>query len=53
MNKRDLFAEKIVKSPLTIAFPDYTGNVVASLIETLTVRMGGYLSDQTQANAST
>lgn len=26
LNKKDLFAEKIVKSPLTIAFPEYTGN---------------------------
>ena len=25
LNKKDLFADKIVKSPLTIAFPDYTG----------------------------
>lgn len=25
LNKKDLFAEKIVKSPLTIAFPEYTG----------------------------
>lgn len=25
LNKKDLFAEKIVKSPLTVAFPEYTG----------------------------
>ena len=25
LNKKDLFEEKIVKSPLTICFPDYTG----------------------------
>jgi hypothetical protein len=28
LNKKDLFAEKIVKSPLTIAFPEYTGKFV-------------------------
>ena len=26
LNKKDLFEEKIVKSPLTICFPDYEGN---------------------------
>ena len=26
LNKKDLFAEKIVKSPLTIAYPEYTGS---------------------------
>ncbi|EDO49692.1 predicted protein [Nematostella vectensis] len=26
LNKKDLFAEKIVKSPLTICFPEYTGS---------------------------
>jgi hypothetical protein len=25
LNKRDLFAEKIVQVPLTVCFPDYTG----------------------------
>ena len=25
LNKKDLFSEKIVKSPLTICFPEYTG----------------------------
>lgn len=32
LNKKDLFAEKIKKSPLTICFPEYTGR---SLILTL------------------
>jgi len=26
LNKKDLFEEKIAKSPLTICFPEYTGN---------------------------
>ncbi len=26
LNKKDLFVEKIKKSPLTICFPEYTGN---------------------------
>ena len=26
LNKKDLFEKKITKSPLTICFPDYTGN---------------------------
>ena len=26
LNKKDLFEEKIRESPLTICFPDYTGN---------------------------
>jgi hypothetical protein len=25
LNKKDLFQEKILKSPLTICFPEYTG----------------------------
>ena len=25
LNKKDLFSEKIVKSPLTMCFPEYTG----------------------------
>lgn len=28
LNKKDLFAEKIIKSPLTIAFPEYTGKFI-------------------------
>lgn len=31
LNKKDLFEEKIKKSPLTICFPEYTGNVSVSL----------------------
>lgn len=34
LNKKDLFAEKIKKSPLTICFPEYTGR---SLILTLSL----------------
>lgn len=26
LNKKDLFAEKITRSPLTICFPEYKGN---------------------------
>jgi len=26
LNKKDIFEEKIKKSPLTICFPEYTGN---------------------------
>ncbi len=28
LNKKDLFAEKILKSPLTTAFPEYSGEEV-------------------------
>ena len=28
LNKKDLFGEKIKKSPLTICFPEYTGIIV-------------------------
>lgn len=30
LNKKDLFAEKIRKSPLTICFPEYAGETVAA-----------------------
>ena len=33
LNKKDLFEKKITKSPLTICFPDYTGNFFESLLE--------------------
>ncbi len=32
LNKKDLFAEKIVKSPLTLAFPEYTGEWVCGAV---------------------
>ena len=28
LNKKDIFEEKIKKSPLTICFPDYTGRAL-------------------------
>lgn len=31
LNKKDLFGEKIKKSPLTICFPEYTGGCLGSL----------------------
>ncbi len=29
LNKKDLFEEKIKKSPLTICFPEYTGKILS------------------------
>lgn len=40
LNKKDLFAEKIMKSPLSIAFPEYTGKYWL-----LTTRVNYILSD--------
>lgn len=34
LNKKDLFEEKISKSPLTICFPEYTGKYLFMLFET-------------------
>lgn len=31
LNKKDIFQEKIKKSPLTICFPEYTGNTPFNL----------------------
>lgn len=33
LNKKDLFEEKISKSPLTICFPEYTGKYLFMLFE--------------------
>ncbi len=33
LNKKDLFEEKILRSPLTICFPEYAGTLVESLRE--------------------
>ena len=30
LNKKDLFEEKIKKSPLNICFPEYTGKIIIS-----------------------
>lgn len=33
LNKKDLFEEKIRKSPLTICFPEYTGKLTSPVCE--------------------
>jgi len=38
MNKKDLFEEKIKKSPLTICFPDYTGKITSRIPSLFSVR---------------
>ena len=35
LNKKDLFEEKILRSPLTICFPEYTGNFSRSCLFTI------------------
>ena len=35
LNKKDLFEEKILRSPLTICFPEYTGNFALSCLFTI------------------
>lgn len=35
LNKKDLFAEKITKSPLTICFPEYTGKDNDNVVTTV------------------
>ena len=49
LNKTDLFAEKIVKSPLTIAFPEYTGNVIIVVYRQVLYvgGGGGYIASDT------
>ena len=41
LNKKDLFAEKIAKSPLSICFPEYTGNLANKIIQLIrrTIRL--------------
>ena len=33
LNKKDLFAEKIVKSPLTVCYPEYNGKQVCQYVK--------------------
>lgn len=32
LNKKDLFEEKIIKSPLTICFPEYSGTLLCDFL---------------------
>ena len=38
LNKKDLFEEKIRKSPLTICFPEYSGKICEGYFETFLLR---------------
>jgi len=42
LNKKDLFAEKITKSPLTICFPEYTGKLAFHNKQSLSGTKSGY-----------
>ena len=33
LNKKDLFEEKIKKSPLTVCFPEYTGKLYVNAVD--------------------
>ena len=38
LNKKDLFEEKILRSPLTICFPEYTGNFCCLIKKSLSFK---------------